>query len=151
MRVADESQPQGAPRLGRFPRPLGKRTVETKVHVQHHSAQIVVQQVLAIRLGAPQHPPVEQCGAVGEASLGATGPNGVAAEDLLVAAGQPVDRVAFRHSGGLGCAQVAAQLLRQGEGQSLLGVRDLFDVAVTALGEPAEDVAHQHLRYGRPR
>jgi hypothetical protein len=46
-------------------------------------------------------------------------------------------------------AELATQLLREGERQALVGVADLLEVAITVFSQPGRDLAHEHLRYGR--
>ena len=104
-----------------------------------------------MRLGAPQHMTVDQRRTVGEAALRARGVDDVPTEQLLLLTRQPVDRVALRHRRARPGAQVAAQLLRQGERQPLLGVADLLDVAVAVRGEPLEDFPDEDLGDRRPR
>ncbi|GAA4070717.1 hypothetical protein GCM10022214_28020 [Actinomadura miaoliensis] len=58
----------------------------------------VQQQVFAVGVGVVEDVAVDEAGAVGEASLGAVGAHGPAAEPVAVFGGQAVDGVSFGHS-----------------------------------------------------
>ena len=77
--------------------PVGELAVQPEVYVQRQLAGVVVQQVLAVRLGALQHGPGEPGGALGEAALRAGGVQLVPGEQLGVPGRQAMDRVSLWH------------------------------------------------------
>ena len=67
--------------------------------MQRQLARVVVQQVLAVRLGAVQDGAAQAGRALGEAPLRAVGVHLVAREQLGVPGGEAVDAVSLWHNG----------------------------------------------------
>jgi hypothetical protein len=76
---------------------LGKSAIETQVNVHHEIGPVDVKKVLAMRFGPLQHQSIQDSGGCRESALRAGYFHWRPAVIPLVALGQPVCRMAFRH------------------------------------------------------
>jgi hypothetical protein len=97
--AAGQPQPHLPDRRRRRPGAVGEAAVQAEVYVQCPAAAVVVQQVLAVRLGVPQQRAGQRRGAGGEPALRAAGGDPSAAEQLAVPGGEAVDGVSLGHEG----------------------------------------------------
>jgi hypothetical protein len=67
--------------------------------VHNQIGAVMVEQVLAVRLGAFEHPPVEEGGARREPALRARDGHRAACEPAAMQLGEPVEGVTFWHRG----------------------------------------------------
>jgi hypothetical protein len=97
MCPAGQPQPDLAHRLRRGQRRLAERAVQPQVDVHDPGRAVVVEQVLAVRLRADQHPTVQTGRFGGEPALRAAHRDRGAGEPAPVQPREPVERVPLGH------------------------------------------------------
>jgi hypothetical protein len=76
---------------------LGEGAVEAQVHMHYRIGIVEVEQVLAVGVGTPEHPPIQPRGGCCETALRAGDRHWRSAVTPLVGCRQPVRRMTLRH------------------------------------------------------